>query len=131
VTTVSISRLAIRFARFLVFRVGVPVFTMLLVLGTLSGGHNKMVVSPSPLSVAQSLQQRHVLPKGTSVSMGDPADPLTVVYDASGRIVITPPTKVSVGELVTRGFDEAAVLLHGQDLQVAGVKPSDSSVVVQ
>jgi hypothetical protein len=127
VAKVSIARLAIRLGRFLVFRVGLPVFTGLVLLGLMSGGHGRIGVSPSPLSVAQSLHARHVLPRGTTFALGNPADPLLIDYDQQGRIVVTPPRNLDFGQLLTSGLDEAAKMLDGKDLQVAGATLATST----
>ena len=75
-------------------------------LGITSGGHATASISPKATTIVTELSTHHELPKGTRLTLGDPAKPTTVTYDDKGQLVITPPRGETFGSILSRGFDE-------------------------
>ena len=105
---VQLIKRAVRFGFRAVF---VPTLIASAALGAASGPNGMSAhLSPQPTIVAQELQAHHDLPKGTKLTLGDPAKPFTIAYDNRGNILITPPRGETFGTLLTRGFSQMGTL---------------------
>ena len=96
--------------RFAMRSVLVPTLAASAWLGVTSGGHARASMTPAPSKIAYELAARHDLPKGTSISVGDPKKPTTLAYDDRGRILLTPPKGETFGAVLWRGFGRLETL---------------------
>ena len=94
-----------RSVRFAIRSLLVPGLIAASALGVTSGGRGTASVWPDATTIAKALSAHHELPKGTRLTLGDPAEPTTVTYD-QGRILITPPRGETFGTVLARGFAE-------------------------
>jgi hypothetical protein len=126
-------RLVKRVVRFGFRTVLMPALVASLVLGASAGPNGSTAkLSPDPGTIIHELQAHHELPKGTTLSLGDPKQPLTVAYDAKGRLLITPPKGETFGTIASRGFTKltsiaeqstSALAKSGTDVAAAPAAP--------
>jgi hypothetical protein len=105
---VQLIRRAVRFG----FRaVVVPALVASVALGAVSGPHGLSAhLTPQPAIVASALQAHHDLPKGTTLTLGDPAKPFVIAYESHGGILVTPPKGETFGTVLVRGFSQMSTL---------------------
>ncbi|MDR3687677.1 MAG: hypothetical protein P4L93_12050 [Coriobacteriia bacterium] len=116
-----------RSVRFAFRRIAMPALVASLALGAAAGPHGVTArLAPKPAVIAQELQAHRDLPKGTTLTLGDPSKPFVVAYDEKGRILVTPPKGETFVALVARGFSQMGTLtqqatsaLHPEHSEVA------------
>jgi len=100
-----------RWVRFAFRAIAVPALVASLALGAASGQHGIAAhLTPRPAVVVQELQTHHDLPKGTTLTLGDPGKPFVVAYDKQGRLQISPPKGETFGTIAMRGFSQIGTL---------------------
>jgi len=100
-----------RWVRFAFRAIAVPALVGSLALGAVSGPHGIAAhLTPQPAMVIQELQTHHDVPKGTTLTLGDPNKPFVVAYDTKGRVQISPPKGETFGMIAMRGFSQIGTL---------------------